>query len=95
MNVVKFKVKQEYMQEYMQKAYQHKPFDGMINEYYVQVGDNEFIAVGLWQSEQKMIEARPAMIAFLDTIRHTLEELSPELGVTDPSSGPVMFESSN
>jgi hypothetical protein len=28
----------------------------------------------------------------LDKLRHTLEELSSELGVTDPSSGTVVIE---
>jgi hypothetical protein len=32
------------------------------------------------------------MIEFLDSLRHTLEELSPELGVTDPYSGSVVIE---
>ena len=33
------------------------------------------------------------MIAFLDSIRDLLEEISPELGVTDALSGPVIVES--
>ena len=37
-------------------------------------------------------KARPKMIEFLDTLRHTLEELSPDLGVTDPHSGTVVIE---
>lgn len=32
------------------------------------------------------------MISLLDSARHLLEELSPELGVTDPVSGSVVFE---
>ena len=32
------------------------------------------------------------MIAYLDTIRDLLEEISPELGVTDPVSGPVVID---
>jgi len=32
------------------------------------------------------------MIEFLNAIRHMMEEISPELGVTDPVSGPVIFE---
>ena len=92
MNVVKFKVKQEKLKEFNEQTFQKKSFDGMISEYYVSTGNNEFMAVGLWESEEKMIEARPEMISFLDSIRHTLEELSPELGVTDPASGSVVFE---
>jgi len=33
------------------------------------------------------------MIAGLDTVRLLLEEISPELGITDPVSGPVIMES--
>ena len=32
------------------------------------------------------------IIEFLDKARHTLEELSPELGVTDPHSGTIIVE---
>ena len=32
------------------------------------------------------------MISLLDRSRHLLEELSSELGVTDPVSGSVVFE---
>ena len=92
MNVVKFKVKHEKLNEFSEQAFNQKSFDGMLSEYYVNTGNNEFIAVGLWESEEKMIAARPEMIGFLDSIRHTLEELSPELGVTDPASGSVVFE---
>ena len=92
MNVVKFKVKHEKLNEFSEKAFKQKSFDGMLSEYYVNSGNNEFIAVGLWESEEKMIDARSEMIGFLDSIRHTLEELSPELGVTDPASGNVVFE---
>ena len=47
---------------------------------------------GEWKSEEDIAKARPQMIEFLDSLRHTLEELSPELGVTDPYSGSVIIE---
>ena len=47
---------------------------------------------GEWKSESDIEKARPQMIEFLDTLRHTMEELSPELGVTDPYSGTVVIE---
>jgi hypothetical protein len=40
-----------------------------------------------------MRAAMPDMISLLDKTRDMLEELSPELGVTDPVSGNVIFES--
>jgi len=39
-----------------------------------------------------MVAARKGMIALLNTTRDLLEEISPELGVTDPVSGTVVFE---
>ena len=33
--------------------------------------------IGEWNSEDDIAKARPKMIEFLDTLRHTLEELSP------------------
>ncbi len=46
----------------------------------------------LWESEDAVVEARPAMIASLDSVRHMLDEISPEMGVTDAASGPVVVE---
>ena len=38
--------------------------------------------------------ARPQMIAFLDTIRNILIEFSQDLGITEPASGPVVIDQS-
>ena len=45
-----------------------------------------------WADEQSLANARQKMIAYLDTIRDFLEEISPDLGVTDPVSGPVVID---
>ncbi len=34
----------------------------------------------------------PKLISFLDTMRHMLDEISSEVGVTDAVSGPVVVE---
>ena len=39
-----------------------------------------------------MVEGMPKMISFLDTMRYMLEEISPEMGVTDAVSGPIVVE---
>ena len=44
------------------------------------------------KDEQSIAKARDKMIAGLDTVRSLLEEISPELGVTDPVAGPVIME---
>jgi hypothetical protein len=48
--------------------------------------------IGEWKGEQSIAKARDKMIAGLDTVRPLLEEISPELGVTDPVAGPVIME---
>ena len=55
-------------------------------------GKQTYVGYGLWENEGKMANARSQMIGLLDSTRHLLEELSPELGVTDPVSGTVVFE---
>ena len=40
--------------------------------------------------EASLIAARPQMIEHLNKVRDFFEELSPELGVTDPVSGSVV-----
>ena len=39
-----------------------------------------------------LVKARPKMIEFLNTLRHTLKKLSSRLGVTDPASGLVVVK---
>ena len=48
--------------------------------------------IGEWNSEEDIAKARPKMIEFLESLRNTLEELSPELGVTEPHSGSIVIE---
>jgi len=78
--------------EYLKKINEMPKFDGQISAKYVETKPNEFFMIGEWNSEDDIAKARPKMIGFLDTLRHTLDELSPELGVTDPHSGTVVVE---
>ena len=58
----------------------------------IQTGECTYCSVGEWDNLESLVNARPAMIGFLDSVRHMLDEISPELGVTDPVSGPVVME---
>ena len=58
----------------------------------IQAGEFTYCSVGEWDNQESLVNARPAMIGFLDSVRHMLDEISPELGVTDPVSGPVVME---
>jgi hypothetical protein len=58
----------------------------------VKTGERSYCIVGEWTSHQRMVEARPKMIAILDTFRDDLEDLGAGLGVTDPVSGEVVVK---
>jgi hypothetical protein len=60
--------------------------------YMVKTDERTFAFVAIFENEQHLIDARPQMIESLNLVRDLLEEISPELGVTDPVSGPVVFE---
>ena len=59
---------------------------------FLKTGDRTYCYIGIWESEEAIAAQRDAMIANLDKMRHVLEELSPELGVTDPVSGTVVLD---
>ena len=96
MNVVRSKVKEGKKDEYIKKLKEFfnnmKGTEGLISIKQIQTGTNTYCVVGEWQNEDAITKARPKMIASLDTVRPLLDEISPELGVTDPVSGPVITE---
>ena len=92
MYIVRCIVKSSSREEYLKKIDEMPKFDGQISAKYIETKPNEFFMIGEWNSEDDIATARPKMIAFLDTLRHTLEELSSDLGVTDPHSGTVVIE---
>ena len=92
MNIVRCKVKPSHREEYLKKCDERPKFDGQSSAKFVEIKPNEFFMIGEWKSEEDIAIARPQMIVFLETLRNTMEEPSPELGVTDPYSGTVVIE---
>ena len=91
-NVVRFEVKSEYVDDFLKVFSDPPTHEGQLNQILIKTGEQTYCGVGLWESEDAMVEAMPKMISFLDMIRHMLEEISPELGVTDAVSGSVVVE---
>jgi len=91
-NVVRFKAKEGSVEKFEQHFQGREALPGMLSQILIKTGDRTFCAVGTWESESAIAAARPQMIEFLDSMRDLLEELSPELGVTDPVSGPIVAE---
>ena len=88
---VRFLVKNGEVDAFMNVA-KEIPNVGEIHGLFAQTGDRTFVATTIFESEQALIDARPKMIGNLDKLRKYLEEISPELGVTDPVSGPIFCE---
>ena len=95
-NVVRSRVKESKKDEYIKKLkeffHSMKGTEGLISMKQIQTGPNNYCIIGEWKNEDAITKARPKMIAGLDAVRSMLEEISPELGVTDPVSGPVIME---
>ena len=94
-NVVRFRVKPGKQEEFESLFSGADKWDGQFLHILARTGQQSYVGYGLWESEKHMTNAMPQMIGLLDSTRHLLEELSPELGVTDPVSGTVVFEKKN
>ena len=68
--------------------------EGMTDAIWAKTGERRYCFVGLWETEEQLVAARPQMIEHLNSVRDCFEELSQELGVTDPVSGPVVTHKS-
>ena len=91
-NVVKVKVKPSSRSKYIKLVKARPKFKGQKSALFVETAKSQFHMIGVWKSKNDMIKARPKMIEFLNTLRHTLKKLSPRLGVTDPASGSVIIK---
>ena len=85
-------MKDEYMKKLQDFSDNMKGTDGLISMKQIQTAPNNMCIVGEWKDEDSIEKARDKMIAGLDTVRPLLEEISPELGVTDSVSGSVIME---
>ena len=91
-NIVRFQVKPGCEGDFISRFQEIALEAGQSSGILVDTGDGGFCFVGLWVSQEALAAARPAMIGNLDEVRDLLEELSPELGITDPRSGLVVAE---
>ena len=89
MNVVRFKLKSNCVNKYFE-IINKTNFEGMTQRYIAKTGDYDYCFVGIWKSAEAIAAQRSAMITHLNEVRGLMEELSPELGVTDPVSGKIV-----
>ena len=92
-NVVRFRVKPGREEEFLD-AHRRVQADwsGLNKVNMIKTGERSYCIIGEWADMSDLAAARPKMIATLDKIRDTLEDLGSGLGLTDPVSGPVVLE---
>src|SRR6266568_7167158 len=92
-NIVRFRVKPGH-EEHFIAAHRGRRLEvrGFRGGALIKTGERSYCIVGEWTSHQRMVDARPKMIAILDTFRDDLEDLGAGLGVTDPVSGEVVVK---
>jgi hypothetical protein len=92
-NVVRFRVKPGREEEFLDAHRRlDRDFVGFRRGGIVHTGERSYCFVGEWDGMASVAAARPRMIANLDRIRDTLEDLGHGLGVTDPVSGEVVVD---
>jgi len=91
-NAVRFRVKPGRDQEFLDA---HKKiaadWPGLRHVNMIKTGDRSYCIIAEWSDMDALADARPKMVATLDSFRHMLEDLGGGLGVTDPVSGPVVL----
>jgi len=91
-NAVRFRVKPGRDQQFLNA---HKSiavaWPGLMHANIIKTGDRSYCLIAEWKDMDACVEARPNMIATLNTFRDTLEDLGGGLGVTDAVAGPVIL----
>jgi hypothetical protein len=91
-NTVRFRVKPGRDQEFLDA---HKnvadSWPGLKHVNMIKTGDGTYCLIAEWTDMDAIANARPNMIATLNSFRDTLADLGGGLGVTDAISGPVVL----
>ena len=92
-NAVRFRVKPGRDQEFLD-AHKNVQSDwpGIRRVNMVKTGERDYCIIAEWDDMAAITNARPHMIATLESFRDTLEDLGGGKGVTDPVAGPVVLE---
>ena len=91
-NAVRFRVRPGQDQKFIDahKTWKRSPTH-LRHAYMIKTSDHTYCIIAEWPDMETLANARPNMIATLDSFRDTLEDLGGGLGVTDPVSGPLVL----
>lgn len=98
-NIVRVRAKPEHEEAFLdinrnigQDLLERLRQNGLRRQLAVKTGELSYCLIGEWETFDSIVASRPDMIGQLDQMRHMLEDLGGELGLTDPVSGEVVFE---
>jgi hypothetical protein len=92
-NAVRFRVKSGRDQEFLDAHKKvHADWPGLKHVNMIKTGERSYCIIAEWNDMEALANARPHMIATLNSSRDTPEDLGGSLGVTDPVAGPVVLE---
>jgi hypothetical protein len=91
-NAVRFRIKPGRDQDFLD-AHRNvgQDWPGLEHANIIKTGDRSYCIIAEWTDAEALAQARPKMIATLNSFRDTLEDLGGGLGVTDPVAGPVVM----
>jgi hypothetical protein len=91
-NAVRFRVKPGRDQEFLDAHKDvHLEWPGLKHANIIKTGEHTYCIIAEWTDANALVDARPNMIATLNSFRDTLDDLGNGLGVTDAVSGPVVI----
>ena len=91
-NAVRFRVKAGREQDFLDAhANVGRDWPGLVHANIIKTGEDRYCIIAEWTDTEAMAQARPKMIATLNSFRDTLEDLGGGLGVTDAVSGSVVM----
>ena len=67
-NVVRFEVKSEYVDDFLKVFSDLPTHEGLLSQILIKTDEKKYCAVGLWESEDAVVKARPKMISSFDTM---------------------------
>jgi hypothetical protein len=90
-NAVRFRVKPGRDQEFLDAHKGAGNWPGLKHVNIIKTGDRSYCIIAEWTDMDALAQARPNMIATLNSFRDTLEDLGGGMGLTDAVSGPVVL----
>jgi hypothetical protein len=92
-NVVRYLLKPGCEEEFLRlQRDAGEKISGSIRFVLIKTGNESYCNIGEWPSKERLQQQMPALIRWLDTYRHLLQEVRVGEGLTDPVSGEVVWD---